>query len=102
MTASSTHEKACFSQSGCGCCDLRTSQSCPRLAHELSRAGAGGAAQAFMVSFEPERIMHCAGECQTLQPWPVQSHRAASGWRGRNGLKERKNKNDGAVDNKQG
>lgn len=42
VTASSTHEKACFSRSGCECCDLRTSQSCPRLARELSRAGAGG------------------------------------------------------------
>ncbi len=68
-----THEKACFSRSGCECCDLRASKSCLRLPRELSRTGA--ATQALMVSFEPECITQCAGEHQTLQPWPVQSHR---------------------------
>lgn len=31
--------------------------------------------KALMVSFEPECVTQCAGEHQTLQPWPVQSHR---------------------------
>lgn len=55
-----------------------------------------------MVSFEPEHATPSAGERQTLQPWPVQPHGAASGERGRNGLKERINDNDGAVENNQG
>lgn len=83
----STQEKACFSRSVCvcvcACCDLRTSQSCPRLAHELSWIRAGGTVQGLMVSFEPERITRCAGERQTLQPWPVQSAAREGGmaWR---------------------
>lgn len=54
----------------CECCDLRTSQSCPRLAHELSRT---------KVAFEPECITGCAGERQTLQPWPAREGGMAGG-----------------------
>lgn len=79
----STHEKACFSRSGCECCDIRTSQSCPRLARELSRTGAAtqGSHGVFW-TWMRNAVCWRAPDTAALASTVAQ--------RGRNGLKERK------------